>query len=423
MNSQEIHISYLDKLTILITRLCTSLFPLFFLTIRGWTNICLFLASLLSIIYVTVRHPKFYKNKNRTYWLLFIALCAPFFTELLAQIFRGHIHPSSLDGPLRFLLAAFVYIALCEIPSKNIHLNFQWVIPTSLLGCLVAYFLDPSTSQSWGDRAATYFVDPITFASYIAALSFICLTYLKNKNSLINVLCIVAFAASIYLVIMSQARSAWTSCIVISLVIFLINSKYPKRNFIVYLFLIIIISLFAYQFSNLIKNRVDLISTEIIHYFNGDRDTSIGIRISLARLDLYLFYNNLLTGVEDGSLPTFSELNQSQSYITEMLYHMKVNAGSHNELLAQISRKGVWGIISIFGLFVIPIRFFFKNLNNPIEKISSLAKAGFIFCTSIFISSLTIQVFNLKYTSSFYALMVAVLSATIIKIQLTHEQK
>ena len=100
---------------------------------------------------------------------------------------------------------------------------------------------------------------------------------------------------------------------------------------------------------------------------------------------------------------------------------MKLLAGSHNEMLAQISRKGIWGVVSIFGLFIIPIIFFIKHIRSSNEKNCVAAKIGLIFCTSILVSSLTIQVFNLKFTSSFYALMLAVLFASVLKESVTHE--
>jgi O-antigen ligase len=421
MNSQRIHISNFDKLTILIVGLCASLFPLLFLTLRGWTNACLFLAGLASIIYICIKHPRFYKNKSKTYWLLLSALCAPFITELLAQILRGHIHMSSLDGPIRFLIASFIYVAIVEMPNKSIQLNLEWFIPTSLLICLAAYFLNPDASQFWGGRAASYFADPITFASYITALSFICLIYLRKSQSIALILLLLtAFASGIYLVVESQSRSAWTSYLIIGPLIPLINGKISKKIFAASLLVIICSAFSAYYFDSIVKHRIDLVYSEIMAYFNGNRETSIGIRISLARIDMYLFFNYLFTGIQDGILPPVAELSRTQNYMTESLYSMKLAWGSHNEILAQLSRKGIWGIASILGLFMIPITFFFRKMADLNQTTSTLAKVGFVFCTSIFISSLTIQVFNLKFTSSFYAFMLAVLTALIIREN--HEQ-
>jgi O-antigen ligase len=327
-----------------------------------------------------------------------------------------------LDGPSRFLLASTVFIAICEMPSKSIKLNFEWVIPISLLICLTTYLLNPAPTQEWGGRAASYFVDPITFASYITALSFVCLVYLrKNQHIALNFLTLIACASSTYLVIESQSRSAWTSYPIIGLLIPLIKGRIPKKIIFLSTLLIICSALSLYYLDRAVEDRINLISSEIIGYFNGDRETSIGIRISLARIDMYLFSHYLFTGIQDAILPPLAELSHTQNYITESLYSMKLAWGSHNEILAQLSRKGIWGIFSILGLFFIPITFFFRNISNSNERKAFVAKIGLIFCTSIFISSLTIQVFNLKYTSSFYALMVAVLSATIIRVRLTHE--
>jgi len=100
-----------------------------------------------------------------------------------------------------------------------------------------------------------------------------------------------------------------------------------------------------------------------------------------------------------------------QPFYTDLLQQMIRDTGTHTEILAQGVRSGIWGLISSTALFLAPGLIFLMRITHQNPRIRSAAIFGFTLVLGLFIASLTIQVFNLKYTSSFYALMVAALAA------------
>ena len=91
---------------------------------------------------------------------------------------------------------------------------------------------------------------------------------------------------------------------------------------------------------------------------------------------------------------------------------IKVLAGSHSEVSAQLVRKGLFlGGFVLWGLFLYPMYLVSCKL-----RLWSTAGPGFALgiyglMVPVFLSGLTIQVFNLKMTMSFYMLCLAIFLA------------
>ena len=131
----------------------------------------------------------------------------------------------------------------------------------------------------------------------------------------------------------------------------------------------------------------------------------------MIRVAINLILENPLSGFQDGIIPQLNNIASIKPFYTDLLQFMVSHTGTHNEILAQGVRSGIWGLISSISLFIVPGLVFLKHIKHPNKRISSGAILGLSLVLGLFITSLTIQVFNLKYTSSFYALMIAALAA------------
>lgn len=400
-------------------------YPLFYLVIRSWVNASLFLLGIISIFFIANNIATYTKNKTTAYWLIVGAFAAPLATEILAQIFRNQWHPSSMDGPSRFLISGLVFMFLSQQKPIPVHKYLPLSLIASLAICFAAFWWNTQAFNEWGGRTATYFSDPNTLGAYVSAIIIIVVIHWHKTTSLIVKLTTpFVISAGLYLVVLSQTRSGWTS-LIISIFIYVFLTLKEKNSFSAYVGAIITTAIIitAYYKIDLINSRTNTAIQEVITYYQGQRDSSVGIRISLMRIDWFLFTEYPLSGVQDGYLPPLESLAKTESYVTPVSYDMKLSAGSHNEFLAQISRKGLWGILSIIGLFIIPMYQFARQLYSTNQTAKQLAQMGFYFCLAIAISSLTIQVFNLKYTSSFYSLTIAILLAELFKYQQLNNQK
>jgi O-antigen ligase len=393
------------------------LFPLLYMTLRSWTNSFVFVLFILANIYF-ISHPSAFKmslSEKASKWIFF-TLSSPFLAILISQIFRQDFSATAFDGPSRILLTAFIFLYL-----KDRQVNFtkilEWVLPVSLIICLGAYLLNPAASAMWGNRAATYFVDTITFGTYCLILGFICLISIRisstQERPILTILKIIGFIIGCYLAIKSQSRSAWTAGI--GLLIYWSFIRPQKRNPLTAWALIGLSTmgiLLIYKFSPEVNQRIQTGIHEVITYFRSNNfDTSLGLRISMIRVAINLIMENPFSGLKDGVMPALNTITSIKPFYTELLQHMIANTGTHTEILAQGVRSGIWGLISSSALFAVPGVIFFSCISSNNQKIRSASILGLTLVLGLFIASLTIQVFNLKYTSSFYALMIAGLAA------------
>lgn len=131
----------------------------------------------------------------------------------------------------------------------------------------------------------------------------------------------------------------------------------------------------------------------------------------LLLIDYELIKDNFIFGVADGVMPNFEYLQSIIPSITKEIYEIRTLAGSHSELVGQLVRKGVFlGSFALWGLFRYPIYLMFREYRKQGSLICELEKPlgrG----VPVLISGLTIQVFNLKMTISFYILLLAVFLA------------
>ena len=114
----------------------------------------------------TPRH--YFADRGPQFWVLILCLLSPFLAEVLAQAGRGSFIGSSLDGPSRAILAAGVFVYLSKKDCTNLLSALG--IGSAVGIVLVFLYLQVFPEHYWGDRAATYFVDPITLPCYTVVL-------------------------------------------------------------------------------------------------------------------------------------------------------------------------------------------------------------------------------------------------------------
>ncbi len=411
----------------LFTLFALALFPLLYLTLRSWTNSFLFILFVISLVY-TFKNFSSIKNglSDIESKLITLTLCLPVLAIFISQLFRQDFSINAFDGPSRILLAALIFLYLRD---RQIHFTkaLEWVLPVSLLICLAAYIFNPEASALWDGRAASYFVDTITFGTYCTIIGFICLISIESKhpnsNIFLNILKVLAFLIGCYIAIQSQSRTAWTAAIGLFCYWFMLRFYRKPSHLWILFFLVACAITLIYKFSPSVYERINLGVYEVSSYFTeGNFDTSLGLRISMIRVACILILENPLAGLKDGIIPALHTIDSIQPFYTELLQYMITNTGTHTEILAQGVRSGIWGIFSATALFFVPGIVFYRRLKNPNPKIRAASVAGFTLVLGLFIASLTIQVFNLKYNASFYSLMIAALAAQALPSSETNSQ-
>lgn len=388
-------------------------FPLFFLTVKSYSNFILLLITIYSLANVILDYESFFKGRSRKFWLLLIGITFPFTAELSVQVLRTGFQIGALDGPIRFLAAGiiFVYFSKSDYVSKHFH-YFSF-------GCLLSVFftLIPILffkEYYWGNRAASYFSDPNTIAVYCVVLlfcSFFCVSKIRSTTLQLVVHGVVLFS-TFYIVVYSGTRTAWASLVIV-LIFYLISVRHQRCYWLFYFIffplLLYITSIINSDIYSIIQQRIVLTIDALMDYASGvSSHSSSGIRLNLILLDIDLIMKNFWLGIPDGTLPPYDALKSSNPKITEIDYHTRLYSGSHVELLAQMSRKGfILGLLTTISLFIIPLLLSILALLRKKHNYMIMCTALLV-TFSLFISSFGIQVFPLKMTSSFWGVFMAV---------------
>jgi O-antigen ligase len=161
-----------------------------------------------------------------------------------------------------------------------------------------------------------------------------------------------------------------------------------------------------------LQHRVLSIVQEIYAWFTNQankEEGSGGMRLTMWRMSWVLFLESSLYGYGD---PVGYKHLLEQPLLTSFAGPNALGAitlGPHHEIFGQMLRSGIFGLIAGLLLFFAPITVFIQQLRRNSHNLA--AQVGLAFVLGLFICSLSIEVFNLKYTTSFYALMLACLGA------------
>ncbi len=391
-----------------------TLTPLFFMTMRGWTNTWLVIGFILAVIFLPQNFRYLLGHlKYKQTLLIFIAFLSPVFAILCSQILRHDLIFKAFDGPMRAFLAGFVFL-LFIVKRINFLAVLQFIAPLSLLICVAAIHLFPHTSAFWGGRFATYFADPLTFGDYSLIIGFVSILTLNNNGNVnsdatpLKLLKLTGLLAGIYLSLGSMSRSGWLA---IPFLIALTCYKFRDNRSIITkgLFSLLLLFVIVYFFNADIQARFQSIFTEVFGWLEKKEhydSTSGGIRLSMWVVASHLFAMNPLAGYGDLG---YREALMNHPAITSLasdIARESMYNGPHNEFLANMLRSGIFGFIATALLFFAPV---LTVLTTPNKNTVQLQLTYIIIALSIglLICSMMLEVFNLKYTISFYSFMIA----------------
>lgn len=397
-----------------------GLTPLFLVTVQSWSNALLILGSGLSIFFLMRRQiqpngdaPEFVFIQK----LVVVILVLPFLAIAVSSALRASYTWADYDAPSRFLLAIAIF--LFAIRRKiNIAAYLQYSVPGSLVITLLhqLYFPQP---KLWGpDRMSTYFSDPLVFGYTSLTLGLVSLVSInagrKNSKTLV-IFKLLGGAIGFYLSVESGSRTGWLAVpIVAAIWLYQLESTNSRRmhRWLPGLYIALVLLLLA--FSSTVNQRLALAFHEVFSYswIGMAPETSVGFRITFLRIALDMFASNPLAGFGDtrGILPALP--GHIANYASPESLRMAVTSGFHNEIVTNAIRSGVLGLVSATLLFGVPLFVFGRQMRSAIAAQRHNALIGLVFVLCIFISSLSTEVFDLKYTASFYALMISLLCAS-----------
>lgn len=410
-----------------------ALVPLCLVTVRSWSGALLILGATFCLISLLRSRPEPVAGSSPRLTgtlearVMLATLIAPVLVIGLSSTLRGQHNAADYDAASRFLLAALVFVWVLRRRANALYV-LQITIPVGLIATLLQQIVFPQP-RLWGpDRMATYFADPLVFGYTSLTLGLICLlsihTLGKDAKALVA-LKLTGAMVGFYLSVQSGSRTGWLAAPLVLMVwfFFMLSGRTSghigplggpmakMRGHGKWLLLAAVLLMVGFALSAIVQQRMTVAVHEVMDYpWQGIApETSVGFRITFLRIAADLFASNPWVGFGDTRQPMQSLPAAVYTYASPEAIRMSLQSGFHNELVTQAIRSGVGGLLSAAALFFAPLWVCFRQMRSPIAAHRGNALAGLILVLGLLVSSFSTEVFDLKYTASFYALMVALL--------------
>ena len=396
--------------------------PLFVVTLHWWSSAVLLIGSLASLsLYAAGSGGNNIRlqAKEREAVFFTAAFMLPICAVAFSSVCRWSSHSPDYDGPARFLLAVSIFMYASSVRANALAI-LEYVIPIGVLSTLIQQFMLPQPMLWSPERMATYFADPLVFgytSLTMGLMSLLSINALKQDSRLLILLKISGCLAGCFLSVSSGSRTGWAAVPIVILIWLSHRQCILKGKFSLWLVgLLVTSALSLLAFNDIVYDRMSMALNEILTYnWNGlAPETSIGLRITFLRIAIDMFSTHPLSGFGDTALGLSALPPEISSYATKKAIHIALHAGFHNEVVSNTIRYGVGGFLAFTCVMMVPLIIFYLKLNSTIRNQRANALVGIVFVICYLISSLTTEVFDLKYMASFYATLVALLCASAV---------
>jgi O-antigen ligase len=323
-----------------------------------------------------------------------------------------------LNGPSRLLLAA---IALLWMNYKKVR--FLGALQVTCAICIVAtVFFATKQQEGYDHRYTTSLLDFCAFGQQIillGLLQFFLLVFHPPRSRSVLVLTVLSILLAVYMGINSGSRGGWIAVPPLLLVAaVLYRGKKAKLLGMLLVGLLAVGGLLATN--KVFQDRLFSIYSEIPAWFAGDATAGGSGRLTLMAISWELIKDNPLKGYAHKHYlwdPVYRM--DPQRYMrsgftyegTEYHRYTLCNVGEHNQYLHELLMHGIFGLLAVVLLLIVPLIVFASRLRGS-EGVFYAAAAtgvGFVFAFAVF--GLAQGPFGYKVIVSFYGFVVAGLAS------------
>ena len=393
--------------------LLLALYPGLMFAVKGGMNGTFLFLLLLSIAVLIIRPREMpgvsWNSEMKVYLLAMAALPVAI---VFSQTYHHHYGGHPYDAASRFLLAVPIFMVLQRLRFSIVAM-VQYAFPVAaIVGCLM---LKPIADGRYG--VAT--LDLIHFGDFelvLGVMSLLCLNWTGRDVPLLKVLKVIGFLAGVYASVVSGSRGGWIALPVFLMIyIYYRFGKISLKSLIITPLILIIVGLIAFTFSQKIHHRVGEVTGDLSALQNGNPDTSTGIRLQLFKAAAEIFVQEPLFGVGSDGFALEMDVMLNAGKVTKMAAELG-KGEVHNEILSRAAGLGLFGLIAILSIYLVPVRIFYRSMKSTSFPIRKSGMLGLVFVSGFMVFGLTAETLNLSMATAFYSLTVAVLLAACLNI-------
>ena len=380
-------------------------YPVLMLAVKGGVNGTFLLLLLLS---AWSWRPSW--DRETAFYLL--AMASMPFAIFLSQSYHHHYSGHPYDASSRFLLSVPVFMMLRNMRFAVVA-SVQYGFPfATLLGCAMIRQLEDG-------RYGIPTMDLIHFGNFalvMGVLSVLSLDWLKRDTLPLRILKLAGFIAGACASILSGSRGGWVALPVFLIIfIFFRYGRVSLRALLAIPLALILAGFIAYASSQSMHHRINELYDDVTSLEHGNPDTSTGIRLQLYKAAMMVFVQNPVFGAGPEGFAGEMDAMQKAGVVTPMAAGLG-RGEVHNELLSRAAGMGIFGIISMLLIYLVPAGIFYRAMRSSAAKIRQSGMLGLVFVTGFMVFGLTAETLNLTMATAFYSLTVAVLLAACLNV-------
>jgi len=388
--------------------------PFFYMTVQGTIGITYFLMVVLSAALLWAEpESRIEITKNPNFWLVLIALGLPLLSIFISETARMEFQAQSFDGPSRLLLGMPIFLI---IYAKRI--NYSKLLSLTLPMALAFTWAYAALNEAkFGERLSVDYSNPILWGDFAIIHGFICLFSVKSTDSLLKKLYLYSgLFIGIIMSMISQSRGGWVAGMLLLMIWLGKKRKEVKLHQQIFFGITTVcLLILVYLSVQTFHVRINQGFFEIKNWFDGKNvDTGTGIRLSMWKISFYAFMQRPWFGYGDHGLTEVLNDPYILSFASKESVLTIQGAGPHNELIAELLRSGIFGILSYTGKYLIPLYLFIK-LYLKSNKENPAALQGICLVLGCIVCGFSVEILSLKYIYSYYALSLAALVGEALK--------
>ncbi|MDD2685702.1 MAG: O-antigen ligase family protein [Gallionella sp.] len=384
------------------------IYPTMMLVVKGGMNTVFIWTLFLAVSVFTLRPAKFPKVFWQHDWSLYMAAMFGLpLAILLSQVANDQLDWHPHDAASRYWLVLPIFLLLVRMPIR-IFKVLQFAFPlAAIIG--LSMIQDQGTGR-WGIST----LDLIHFGDFeliFGLMSLLAINWWSQDTWYLKLLKLTGFFAGLAASILSGTRGGWLMLpVFVLLLAYFYSRPFSFRKVSGSMLAAGVSLILIYSASPPFHQRVDETVGDLLKFEQGQKDTSTGVRWQLYIAAKDVFFQHPLVGVGPEGFGREMQAMQAAGKLTPLAAEQG-RGEVHNDLLAKAAGMGLFGLLAILAIYIVPLRMFWRLAQASDGVARRSAIMGVVFVSGCITFGLTVELLNLAMATAFYSFTVAVLLA------------